>query len=79
MPDYRPMDAGFVVPICLHGGPIALASLDDIQQETCIEEQFGLPDGSHSQGLKELGKAYGASGIVAIVGGHVVGLMQFSP
>ena len=79
MVEYRLLDAEFVLPVCLHGGPIDLSSMHQYHAETPYERQFSLPSGSHASVLAKLGEMYGATGIAAIDGEKIVGLIRFCP
>jgi GNAT superfamily N-acetyltransferase len=79
MAGYEMMDQGLVLPVCLHGGPVALSDLPRLRSGTDFEKQFGLRSGVHAQRLRELAALYGATGVVAVDGEQIVGLLRFSP
>lgn len=79
MLEYKFMDESFIVPVCLHAGPVDIASLAEISAETQFEKQFHLTPGSHASVLKAIAAAYGASGIAAIENNKIVGLCRFYP
>lgn len=87
---YRMLDASFVLPICLHGGPVPLGRLPVLAVRTPFEQQFGLEHGIHARRLAALSRRYGATGVVAIARddpayvregelGRIVGLLRFLP
>jgi GNAT superfamily N-acetyltransferase len=76
---YRMMDEELVLPLCLHGGPVALSQLADLGQGTSFEERFGLERGVHAERLWQLAGLYGATGVAAVDRALVVGLLRFSP
>ena len=79
MIEVRLMDELLVLPICLHGGAVPLSRLPELAERTDFEDQFGLAPGVHARFLRDLGRRYGATGVAALDGNRVVGLLRFYP
>ena len=76
---YRVLDEDLVLPICLHGGAVPLARLQELAAGTPFESQFGLALGVHSRLMWAVARAYGATGVVAVASDQIVGLLRFAP
>jgi GNAT superfamily N-acetyltransferase len=79
MIEYRCMDGSLVLPICLHGGIVPLSRLPELAERTGFEDEFELEPGVHARLLRALGHRYGATGLVALDGDRIVGLLRFYP
>ena len=79
MIEYQLMDKSLVLPICLHGGAVPLSRLPELAGRTDFEDEFGLEPGVHARVLRALGRRYGATGVAALDGDRVVGLLRFYP
>jgi GNAT superfamily N-acetyltransferase len=75
---YRMMDETCLLPACLHGGPIPLASLRD-GATTDIEKQEGISAGTLARFLQALCRHYGSCAVLAIHNDVVVGKLRFAP
>ena len=75
----RMMDESLVLPICLHGGPVSLSRLPELAEGTKFENDFGLEPGVHAARLRGLSCSYGATGVAAVEGEQIVGLLRFFP
>jgi GNAT superfamily N-acetyltransferase len=73
------MDEFLVLPICLHGGAISLSRLPGLSKQTSFEQEFGLELGVHARFIRALSRCYGATGVVALDGEQIVGLLRFYP
>jgi GNAT superfamily N-acetyltransferase len=78
MTAYRMMDETCLLPSCLHGGPIPLASLRD-GAATDIEKQEGIRAGTLARFLRALCRHYGSCAVLAIHDDVVVGKLRFIP
>ncbi len=80
MVEYRVMDQTCPVVSCLHSGVI---SLEDCQAASntpaYVEAISDIPAGSVARILTQLGERYGASGVVALDEGMVVGKIRCYP
>jgi GNAT superfamily N-acetyltransferase len=73
------MDESIVLPICLHDGPVSLSRLPELAKGTSFEKEFHLDAGVHATRLRELSHACGATGVAAVEGDQIVGLLRFFP
>jgi GNAT superfamily N-acetyltransferase len=77
---YRMMDESCLLPACLHGGPIPLASLREAATTpTDVEKQEGIVAGTLARFLQALCRHYGSCAALAIHNGAVVGKLRFAP
>jgi GNAT superfamily N-acetyltransferase len=79
MIEYRLMDEFLVLPMCLHGGAVPLSRLPELAERTDFEDEFSLERGVHARSLCALSQRYGATGVVALDGDRIVGLLRFYP
>jgi len=78
--NYRMMDESCLLPMCLHGGPIALSSPDAVMTTpTYVEKQEGVEAGSMASFIKELCHLYGSCATLALDGDLIVGKIRFAP
>ncbi len=77
---YRMMDDTCLLPSCLHGGPVALASPQGVMTAaTDIERQEGLPPGALARFAQALCRRYGSAAVLAVEDDLVVGKLRFAP
>ena len=77
---YRMMDETCLLPACLHGGPIPLASLRDAATTaTGIEKQEGIDAGTLARFLQALCQQYGSCAVLAVHDDVVVRKLRFAP
>jgi GNAT superfamily N-acetyltransferase len=80
MTTYRMMDETCLLPSCLHGGPVSLASLQDaLTTAAWAEGQENLPPGALARFLQTLCRRYGSAAVLAVEDDSVVGKLRFAP
>jgi GNAT superfamily N-acetyltransferase len=74
------MDESCLLAVCLHGGPIPLASLREAETAaTAIEQQEGIAPGTLARFLRALCQRYGSCAVLALDRDLVVGKLRFAP
>jgi GNAT superfamily N-acetyltransferase len=80
MTTYRMMDETCLLPSCLHGGPVPLASLREaLTTAAWAEREHDLPPGALARFLQALCRRYGSAAVLAVDGDLVVGKLRFAP
>lgn len=77
---YRMMDETCLLPSCLHGGPVSLASLRGALATAAYAERMeNLRPGALARFLQALCRHYGSAAVLAIEDDLVVGKLRFAP